>query len=61
MGEVTDATAKMRDVTRLEVVMLAPLIFLIGLIGLYPTPFFAAMESSVTALAQQFGPLVASR
>ena len=53
MGEVTDATAKMHDVTRLEIAMLAPLIALIIVIGLYPAPFFAAMESSVGALAQQ--------
>jgi hypothetical protein len=31
------------------------------LIGLYPTPFFAAMESSVAALADQFGTAVASQ
>jgi NADH-quinone oxidoreductase subunit M len=61
MGPVTDATAKMADVTRLEVAMLVPLIALIILIGLYPTPFFAAMETSVSALAQPFGAAVAAR
>jgi NADH:ubiquinone oxidoreductase subunit 4 (subunit M) len=36
---------------------------LIFVIGLYPLPFFAAMETSVSALAQQVGqlPAVSSR
>jgi NADH-quinone oxidoreductase subunit M len=59
MAEVTESTAKMQDVTRLEIAMLAPLIVLIFVMGLYPTPFFAAMESSVDALAQQVGQLTA--
>ncbi len=61
MGPVTDQTANMRDVTRLELAMLLPLVALIILIGLYPTPFFAAMESSVGALAQQVGTELASQ
>ncbi len=62
MGDVNDATAKMRDLTRLELAMLVPLVALIVLIGLYPTPFFAAMETSVGVLAQQVGsPVVGSR
>jgi NADH-quinone oxidoreductase subunit M len=63
MGDVSDATAKMRDLTRLEIGMLVPLVALIILIGLYPLPFFAAMETSVSALAQQVGqlPAVSSR
>ncbi|HSH80893.1 MAG TPA: NADH-quinone oxidoreductase subunit M [Herpetosiphonaceae bacterium] len=62
MAEVNDATAKMRDVTRLELAMLVPLVVLIVLIGLYPTPFFAGMDSSVTALAQVFeGPALGAR
>ena len=60
MGDVTEATAKMHDVTRLELAMLLPIVVLIVLIGLYPTPFFAAMERSVDALAQQVAPAVAS-
>lgn len=61
MGEVNQATEKMRDVTRLEIAMLVPLIALIILIGLYPTPFFQAMNESVTALANGFAPVVATR
>jgi NADH-quinone oxidoreductase subunit M len=63
MGDVTDATAKMRDVTRLELAMIVPLVVLIIVIGLYPLPFFAAMETSVSALAQQVGqlPAISSR
>ncbi len=61
MGEVTQATEKLRDITRLEIAMLAPLIALIILIGLYPTPFFQAMNESVTALANGLAPVVATR
>jgi NADH:ubiquinone oxidoreductase subunit 4 (subunit M) len=61
MGDVTQATANMRDVTRLEIAMLLPLIALIILIGLYPTPFFQAMNESVTALANGVVPVVATR
>jgi NADH-quinone oxidoreductase subunit M len=61
MGDVTQATEKMRDVTRLEIAMLVPLIALIILIGLYPTPFFQAMNESVTAVANGLAPVVATR
>jgi NADH-quinone oxidoreductase subunit M len=61
MGGVTEATAKMRDVTRLELAMLVPLVVLIILIGLYPAPFFRAMNESVTALANNVGPALAAR
>jgi NADH-quinone oxidoreductase subunit M len=61
MGEVTEATSKMRDVSRLELGMLVPLVVLILLIGLYPTPFFQAMNESVTALANGLGPALAAR
>lgn len=61
MGDVNEQTAKMRDVTRLEIGMLVPLIVFILLIGLYPTPFFQAMNASVTALANNFGPVLAAR
>ena len=61
MGDVNQATEKMRDVTRLEIAMLVPLIALIILIGLYPTPFFQAMNESVTALASGLAPVVATR
>ncbi|CAA9319392.1 MAG: NADH-ubiquinone oxidoreductase chain M, partial [uncultured Chloroflexia bacterium] len=54
MGEATEATARMRDLTRLEVGVIAPLLLLIVLIGMYPTPFFAGMNTSVSALSQQF-------
>jgi NADH-quinone oxidoreductase subunit M len=61
MGPVTEANAGMFDLTRLELVTLLPLIALIFFIGLYPTPFFSAMETSVTALSQQVGTAVALR
>ncbi len=61
MGDVTEATAKLRDITRLELTMLVPLIALIILIGLYPAPFFRAMNESVTALANSIGPTLAAR
>ncbi len=61
MGDVTEATAKMRDLTRLELAMLVPLVALIILIGLYPAPFFRAMNESVTALANGIGPALAAR
>ncbi len=61
MGGVTEATAKMRDVTRLELAMLVPLVVLIIVIGLYPSPFFRAMNESVTALANNVGPALAAR
>jgi NADH-quinone oxidoreductase subunit M len=54
MGETNEATSRMRDLTRLEVGIIAPLLLLIVLIGMYPTPFFAGMNTSVTALSQQF-------
>jgi NADH-quinone oxidoreductase subunit M len=61
MGNVTEATAKMRDITRLELAMLVPLVALIILIGLYPAPFFRAMNESVTALANNVSPALAAR
>ena len=61
MGDVNQATEKLRDITRLEIAMLAPLIALIILIGLYPTPFFQAMDASVTAVANGLAPVVATR
>jgi NADH-quinone oxidoreductase subunit M len=61
MGDVNESTATMRDVTRLELAMLAPIIALIILIGLYPTPFFAAMNESIVALANGLAPALAAR
>jgi NADH-quinone oxidoreductase subunit M len=61
MGDVNQETAKMRDITRLELSMLVPLIALIILIGLYPTPFFQSMNASVTALAESVAPVLAAR
>jgi NADH-quinone oxidoreductase subunit M len=61
MGDVNESTATMRDVTRLELAMLAPLVALIILIGLYPTPFFTAMNESIVALANGLAPALAAR
>jgi NADH-quinone oxidoreductase subunit M len=61
MGNVNDATEEMHDASRLEITMLAPIIALIILIGLYPTPFFQAMEQSVTALTTSVDAAVAAR
>jgi NADH-quinone oxidoreductase subunit M len=52
MGETTEATARMRDLSRLEIGIIAPLVVLMILIGMFPAPFFAGMESTVTTLAQ---------
>jgi NADH-quinone oxidoreductase subunit M len=61
MGDVNQNTEKMRDITRRELMMLVPLVALIMLIGLYPTPFFQAMNESVTALANGLGAALATR
>jgi NADH-quinone oxidoreductase subunit M len=55
MGDRTEETSRMPDVTPLEIGMLVPLVALIIFIGLYPTPFFSAMETSVNALAGLVG------
>jgi NADH-quinone oxidoreductase subunit M len=60
MGDVNDNTARLRDITRLELATLVPLIVFIILIGLYPTPFFQAMNSSVEALANGVGAVAAA-
>ncbi len=61
MGDVNESTATMRDVTRLELAMLVPIVVLIILIGLYPTPFFTAMNESIVALANGLAPALAAR
>jgi NADH-quinone oxidoreductase subunit M len=61
MGDVNESTANMRDVTRLELAMLVPIVVLIILIGLYPTPFFTAMNESIVALANGLAPTLVAR
>ncbi len=53
MGDVNDLQPKVRDLTRFEIGVVAPLLLLIILIGMYPTPFFNGMNTSVAALSQQ--------
>ncbi len=60
MGDVNDNTARLRDITRLELATLVPLIVLIVFIGLYPTPFFRTMEASVQALAENVATVAAA-
>ncbi len=61
MGDVNQNTAGMHDVTRTEIAMLAPLIAMILVIGLYAAPFFRSMDPSVEALVQQTTTVVANR
>jgi NADH-quinone oxidoreductase subunit M len=60
MGDVNDNTARLRDITRLELATLVPLIVFIVFIGLYPTPFFRTMEASVQALAENVATVAAA-
>ena len=61
MGDANQQTSGMTDMTRLEIGMLAPLVVLAVLIGLWPAPFFRTMNASIEALAVNLTQVVASR
>lgn len=61
MGDVNQNTAAMHDINRLELATLLPLVVLMIVIGLYPTPFFQAMNESIVALTQGLAPVLAAR
>ncbi len=52
LGEVKPANQDMQDLTRRELWVLAPLVVLIFVIGLYPRPFFDAMDAAVSLLVK---------
>jgi len=51
----SDENAKMPDLSRRELVVLAPLIAVILWVGLYPAPLLKRIESSTAALVEQVG------
>jgi len=59
MGEVKDENKSLLDLNRREIWVMAPLVILIFVIGLYPQPFFSAMSASVEQVVATFGGLVA--
>ena len=61
MGDANHQTSGMTDMTQLEIGMLAPLVVLAVLIGLWPAPFFRTMNASIEALAVNLTQVVASR
>jgi len=61
MGDANPNTSGMRDMTRLERGMLAPLVVLVLLIGLWPAPFFRVMDASIESLAANLQQVVATR
>ncbi|MBN1887713.1 MAG: NADH-quinone oxidoreductase subunit M [Thermoflexales bacterium] len=50
LGEVKPANHGLQDLSTRELVVLAPIVLLIVLIGLYPAPFFGAMNAAVSSL-----------
>ncbi len=53
-GEITNPeVAKMPDVSAREMTIFIPLVLLVMWIGVYPKPYFAAMEPSVALLVKQ--------
>jgi NADH-quinone oxidoreductase subunit M len=54
-GEPTEATAKWRDLTRREVVVVAPLLAVIIALGFYPKPLLDVINPSIERTMQQVG------
>jgi len=48
-----EANAGLADLTRREIAVLAPVVAMIVVMGVYPAPFLRAMEPSVTALLER--------
>lgn len=59
MGEVSDKNKKLSDLNRREIWVMAPIIALIFIIGLFPAPFFNLMSSSVNSVVAGLGGLLA--
>jgi NADH-quinone oxidoreductase subunit M len=55
-GEISEANAKMPDMSRRELATFIPLIAAAVWIGLYPQPFFRVMEAPVAKLINQVNP-----
>ncbi|HET8902004.1 MAG TPA: NADH-quinone oxidoreductase subunit M [Holophagaceae bacterium] len=55
-GEISEANAKMPDMSRRELATFIPLIAAAVWIGLYPQPFFRVMEAPVAKLMVQVNP-----
>ncbi|HTL97590.1 MAG TPA: NADH-quinone oxidoreductase subunit M [Holophagaceae bacterium] len=55
-GEISEANAKMPDMSRRELATFLPLIAAAVWIGLYPKPFFDVMDKPVTKLLTQITP-----
>jgi NADH-quinone oxidoreductase subunit M len=51
-GPATGENARMRDMTLSELLVMAPLLFLIVFLGIYPTPLLERMEPSVRAVVR---------
>jgi len=60
LGEVKPENQDMQDLSLREVWVLAPIVLLIFVIGLYPAPFFGAMSSSVSAVLARLPSLVSA-
>ena len=62
MGETRNEENKhLIDLSRRELWVIVPLVVFVLIIGIYPAPFFNAMSSSVSALLQGMGNVVALR
>jgi NADH-quinone oxidoreductase subunit M len=55
-GEISEANAKMPDMSRRELATFIPLIAAAVWIGLYPQPFFKVMDAPVAKLMRQVNP-----
>ncbi len=62
MGETrNEENKRLIDLSRRELWVIVPLVVFVLIIGIYPAPFFNAMSSSVSALLQGMGSVVALR